>query len=566
MSLILAIEPDRRQAAQLTGVIRQRVGAQLVLADTTEGALDAIGNRVPDLVLVPALLSPQDDAALAAALRVIAAAAHVRTLTTPVLASTTKGLSQGGVLAKWRRSRAKSAAPDGCDPAVFAEQMTAYLKEAAAERAALEAAWNLPPDVEEPAHDAVQPAPAEPIEVEPPIGTLAVDVGPPIGMLAVEVEPTSATLAVDVEPASETPAVEVEAASETLAVDVEPAVATPAIDIELASETPAVEVEAAIATPAIDIELASETPAIDIELASETLAVDVEPAVETPALEVEWAIASLAGDDASVVIAPVPIEQPSVVVAVDEDGAPAFEVATEISASSEDVIDLSDLSRQPLDLFNQSALKDLFDDGSGETDAIASAPKEPAMEVFDLLPAALEGPEGYEAVVAVPASERVIDEPVVAAANEPSVEGVDPPLAVVAAEADAAPELPKAPPVEGLPDRPPWVELIESLRHDIERLRAERLQSPPVVVSKTPDEVRAPAPAQAVAATPPLPSFGAAQGETAVRKPRRRTKKPKPIQDEWGFFDPEQCGFAALLAKLDEITHGRDEPDARPPA
>src|SRR6266513_2949075 len=87
MPIILAIEPDRRQAAHLTGIVRQRVSAELILADTTEGALDAIGNRIPDLVLVPALLSPQDDAALAAALRVIAAAAHVRTLTIPVLAS-----------------------------------------------------------------------------------------------------------------------------------------------------------------------------------------------------------------------------------------------------------------------------------------------------------------------------------------------------------------------------------------------------------------------------------------------------------------------------------------------
>jgi hypothetical protein len=26
-----------------------------------------------------------------------------------------------------------------------------------------------------------------------------------------------------------------------------------------------------------------------------------------------------------------------------------------------------------------------------------------------------------------------------------------------------------------------------------------------------------------------------------------------PVQDEWGFFDPQQCGFTALLAKLDEI-------------
>jgi hypothetical protein len=61
MSIVLAIEPDRRQAAHLTAIVRQLVDAQLVLADTTEGALDAIGNRVPDLVLVPALLSPQDD-------------------------------------------------------------------------------------------------------------------------------------------------------------------------------------------------------------------------------------------------------------------------------------------------------------------------------------------------------------------------------------------------------------------------------------------------------------------------------------------------------------------------
>src|SRR5216117_824995 len=122
MPIILAIEPDRRQAAHLTGVVRQKVAAELILAETTEGALDAIGNRVPDMVLVPALLSPQDDAALAGALRVIAAAAHVRILTTPVLGNTTKRKSPGGVLAKWRRGGAETAAPDGCDPAVFGEQ------------------------------------------------------------------------------------------------------------------------------------------------------------------------------------------------------------------------------------------------------------------------------------------------------------------------------------------------------------------------------------------------------------------------------------------------------------
>src|SRR4051812_14003349 len=136
MPIILAIEPDRRQRSALGAVVRQRVGAELILADTTERALEAIGNRVPDLVLVPALLSPQDDAALAAALRVIAAAAHVRTLTIPVLATGTESEPRigGGLLSRWRRGRDESQAPDGCDPAVFADQIKAYLAEAAAER------------------------------------------------------------------------------------------------------------------------------------------------------------------------------------------------------------------------------------------------------------------------------------------------------------------------------------------------------------------------------------------------------------------------------------------------
>src|SRR3984893_11263333 len=140
MPLILAIEPDPRQAAQIAAIARHRVGAELMLADTTEGALDIIGDRVPDLVLVPALLSPQDDAALAAALRVIAAAAHVRTLTIPVLSAAPKRARVVGMLAKWRRGKSESPEPDGCDPAIFAEQISVYLKEAAAERTALEAA------------------------------------------------------------------------------------------------------------------------------------------------------------------------------------------------------------------------------------------------------------------------------------------------------------------------------------------------------------------------------------------------------------------------------------------
>src|SRR3977135_4386012 len=134
MQLILAIEPDRRQAAQLSVVVRKRGHPGLILVETTERALDAIGNRMPDLVLVPALLSPQDDAALAAALRVIAAAARVQMLTVPALGAPRPAVSAGGMLSVLRRGKTKAAEPDGCDPAVFAEQIASYLERPAQER------------------------------------------------------------------------------------------------------------------------------------------------------------------------------------------------------------------------------------------------------------------------------------------------------------------------------------------------------------------------------------------------------------------------------------------------
>jgi hypothetical protein len=42
--------------------------------------------------------------------------------------------------------------------------------------------------------------------------------------------------------------------------------------------------------------------------------------------------------------------------------------------------------------------------------------------------------------------------------------------------------------------------------------------------------------------------------KTAVPKPAPKPAAAKPAQDEWGLFDPNQCGFAALLDKLDEVT------------
>ena len=51
----------------------------------------------------------------------------------------------------------------------------------------------------------------------------------------------------------------------------------------------------------------------------------------------------------------------------------------------------------------------------------------------------------------------------------------------------------------------------------------------------------------------------ATQTTAGPPKPRRSSRNEvKPAQDEWGFFDPDQCGFRALLARLDAIAASDD--------
>ena len=69
------------------------------------------------------------------------------------------------MLAKWRKSREAASEPEGCDPAVFGEQVSAYLKGAAAGREQLAADELLA---------------AEPVRAAPPIQSIHTDSGPEI--------------------------------------------------------------------------------------------------------------------------------------------------------------------------------------------------------------------------------------------------------------------------------------------------------------------------------------------------------------------------------------------------
>jgi hypothetical protein len=130
MSIILAIEPDRRRAAQLTGMARAHLRAELLVAPTASQAVEALGGRVPDVLLTAPLLPSHEEAAMADHLRQLGpAAAHVQTLTIPLLAGGS-GERDRPVLSAFRRERINRTEPEGCDPAVFAEQITEYLREA----------------------------------------------------------------------------------------------------------------------------------------------------------------------------------------------------------------------------------------------------------------------------------------------------------------------------------------------------------------------------------------------------------------------------------------------------
>jgi len=139
MSIILAIEPDRRRAAQLTGMARAHLRAELLVAASAAEAVEALDGRVPDVLLTAPLLPSQEEAAMAEHLRQLGpGAAHVQTLTIPLLAGA--GDRDRPVLSAFRRDRGNRnrnrSEAEGCDPAVFAEQITEYLREARERREA----------------------------------------------------------------------------------------------------------------------------------------------------------------------------------------------------------------------------------------------------------------------------------------------------------------------------------------------------------------------------------------------------------------------------------------------
>jgi hypothetical protein len=133
-ALVLAIEPDLRQAAIVKRIVREKALADVTVVDSRDAAIEAMRTTMPDVLLLSALLSPRDEDELIAHLKTLENAGHLQTHTIPQLASVLgpgEERASRGLLSAFRRKKDPGPMASGCDPDLFAEEIRVYLQRAA---------------------------------------------------------------------------------------------------------------------------------------------------------------------------------------------------------------------------------------------------------------------------------------------------------------------------------------------------------------------------------------------------------------------------------------------------
>ena len=557
MPLILAIEPDSRQASRLAALAKGPLRAELLVAESTAKAFAELGARAPDLVLTSLLLSPKDENELADRLRELdAAGIQVQTLVIPVLGTAARRSRQavGGLLTRLRRSKGTSAVPEGCDPAVFAAQITEYLDRAAAERqAAAVALEDRRPTQQDPVYATRQEAQ---MAGSSSVGdTTARDTA---------VRNAGARNAAARDAAAREEAALEEAAFEAAALE-------EAVHAAAAQETAAWE---AVAREAAAREQAARQEATRVAAAREAAARDAAAAREQAARE-QVAREQTAREQAARQQA---AREEAVRVAAAREAA-ARDAAAREQAAREQATREQAAREQAA---RQEATRVAAAREAAARDAAAAreqtAREKAAREQAAREQAAREQTARKEAARATAAREAAARDAAAArehAAQEAAarsreraldgdlaefVAGIEAAAAVEKAPArrkplaarEVPPILTSAPPQSEAPPpaavdpvtQPEWKQLLTAIKRDIEHLRTEQPEAGVVAPRSS---------------TPP-PKAGRARTAGA----KTRVKIPQPLQDEWGFFDPERCGFAALLTKLDAVTDPEDSPAKKP--
>ena len=85
MPRIVAIESDPKRQQALTTLVREHVKASIVVVASVRAAIASITERTPDLIIVPTLLSPPDEAELLTHMKGLDSAPHIQMLTVAAL-------------------------------------------------------------------------------------------------------------------------------------------------------------------------------------------------------------------------------------------------------------------------------------------------------------------------------------------------------------------------------------------------------------------------------------------------------------------------------------------------
>jgi hypothetical protein len=596
MQLILAIHADRRQADQLAALVSRRLAVELVQATSAGEALQALAERVPDLILTSPLLSPFDEGVLAEYLREIGpAGAHVQTLRIPVL---DVAKPTGRSLFSFGRKRRPDSTPDGCDPTFFVDEIAVYLARAAEERQAVEeslstasfvSAETESPDVTPTYVPAYEPEPYTSHEVtgdraeyewrdETPIYLPAVPATQDDEIVDEEPEPVAAqdaTAFVEPSPGIDSEPVDIETDIERSVTD--SAVETPAADrreVVADSEPEQIgEQQAAVVfvgdpKPAMAVSV----DANDVSSLHATTVVSDEPTVGDEPEE-----APAARDSVAVPYETVAVAQPAVVDAVVTPAVAASDpVATASNQQPEpDRVVATHAAAPPPPRRSASfeaalaAIRNAWGHkrqtepartsilfgakrSSGESSAPADPAESTARKTEELVATTTEEPES-SADVGGARSES----------NRIETRG---PLEVdLTGDIDALEE-----PVLGeavANDAPASVTTEDEDVYELSASPALRdLESD--LAAATPSSVMPVRPGIEPEGTPEVDARQQATGDGS-RKSRKRSKKPqpaqppkpnpRPAQDEWGLFDPNRCGFAAVVQKLNEVTDEEDQ-------
>ena len=149
-SLVLAIEPDLRQAAIIKRIVREKALADVAVVDSLDAAIEAMRTAMPDVLLLSALLSPRDEDHLITHLKTLDGAGHLQTHTIPQLASALQpgeGRGSRGLLSAFRRKKEPASVASGCDPDLFADEIRVFLQRAADKKREMQHPNHAAPDM-----------------------------------------------------------------------------------------------------------------------------------------------------------------------------------------------------------------------------------------------------------------------------------------------------------------------------------------------------------------------------------------------------------------------------------